>query len=230
MTISGNRSSSVLRDGDRMTRVEFHHAYAQAPQDLNAELVEGIVRIGGRVTIQHGSACGALTALVSSYVAATPGTEAARRVTVLLGDDSEPQPDLVLRITEQSGGQSATSEDDYVRGAPELIVEVANGARSIEFHAERRDYSRHGVKEYIVHNLECSTLHQFDLPSGREVHANADGVVRSLTFPGLWIDSHALAARDFHRLTATLQQGLASPEHAAFVQRLAAAGPAKPAT
>ena len=37
---------------------------------------------------------------------------------------------------------------------------------------------------------------------------------------GLWIHVEALLAKDVSRLVTTLQQGLATPEHAAFVGRL----------
>lgn len=42
-------------------------------------------------------------------------------------------------------------------------------------------------------------------------------------FPGLWVHGEALLAKDYGRLMATLQQGLATPQHAEFVARLAAA-------
>lgn len=43
----------------------------------------------------------------------------------------------------------------------------------------------------------------------------------SFQFPGLWLDGHAVREEDLGRLTGTLKAGLATPEHAAFVQRLA---------
>ncbi len=44
--------------------------------------------------------------------------------------------------------------------------------------------------------------------------------------PGLWIDVEALLAKD-PRMTEVLAQGLATPEHAAFVQSLAQARSAR---
>jgi hypothetical protein len=41
-------------------------------------------------------------------------------------------------------------------------------------------------------------------------------------FAGLWLDVPALMADDIANLLATLQQGLSSDEHAAFVAQLAA--------
>jgi hypothetical protein len=50
--------------------------------------------------------------------------------------------------------------------------------------------------------------------------ARPGGIYRSKVFPGLWLDGAALFAEDRRRLIAVLEQGLASPEHAAFVARL----------
>ena len=44
-----------------------------------------------------------------------------------------------------------------------------------------------------------------------------DGVFRSEVFPGLWLDAGAMIRGDRRAVNAILRQGLASPEHAAFV-------------
>jgi hypothetical protein len=46
------------------------------------------------------------------------------------------------------------------------------------------------------------------------------GIIKSETFPGLWIDCGVLLRRDHVRVHEVLQQGLRSPEHAAFVNAL----------
>ena len=48
----------------------------------------------------------------------------------------------------------------------------------------------------------------------------ADDILRSETFPGLWLDPAALLRRDRKRLLGVLREGLRSPEHAAFAARL----------
>jgi hypothetical protein len=45
---------------------------------------------------------------------------------------------------------------------------------------------------------------------------------KSSVFPGLWLDAPALLQGDGRQVMATLQQGLETPEHAAFVQQLQA--------
>jgi hypothetical protein len=49
-----------------------------------------------------------------------------------------------------------------------------------------------------------------------------DGLYRSKVFPGLWLDPVALLSEDLNQVIATLDRGLASPEHASFLTRLAA--------
>ena len=52
---------------------------------------------------------------------------------------------------------------------------------------------------------------------------DAAGVWHSEVFPGLWLKGAAMWAGDLAALLAALREGLASPEHAAFVARLQAA-------
>jgi Uma2 family endonuclease len=144
--------------------------------------------------------------------------------TTILSDDDEPQPDLSLRVLPEFGGQTRT-EDNLIVGAPELMVEVAHSSRAIDLHGKRRAYARHGGIEYLVADLEDARLHWIDLRTDRDLAADADGVCRIRTFPGLWIDGPALFAYDIARLTSTLTAGLATPEHAAFVAALAARRP-----
>jgi hypothetical protein len=79
------------------------------------------------------------------------------------------------------------------------------------------------VLEYIVRALEPDELLWHVLHEDRlvAVPPDADGFYRSRVFPGLWLDSAALLERDTRRLRAVLDQGLATPEHAEFVAKLA---------
>ena len=213
----------VLESGDRMSRAEFHRIYEQMPEGFKAELIGGTVYVASPLKRLHGLAHAPLTTLLYLYKSHTPGTEMNDNVTVVLGQDSEPQPDGYLRILPEYGGQSRTTADDYIDGAPELIVEVALSSRSFDLHQKRADYTRHGVLEYLILSLKDQRFYWFDLRSNAELFAETDGVIRVRTFPGLWINVIALLQDDCQRIIATLNEGLASPEHAAFVSRLAEA-------
>lgn len=212
-----------LQNGDRLTQKEFHALYERMPEGFRAELIEGIVYVSSPVKRRHSSNHSPLGAVLLAYENATPGAESYDNATVILGDGVEVQPDLLLRVAEEYGGSSTVDQDDYISGPPELVCEISDSTRSLDLNAKKAAYRRAGVPEYLVLNLRDRRLHWFDLAADAELTPDADNVYRLRVFPGLWIDAEALFARDLGRLLATLNVGLASPEHAAFVAKLAAA-------
>ena len=143
--------------------------------------------------------------------------------TTVLDDQSEPQPDLGLRVLTEYGGRSWENEDECIQGSPELLAEIAHSTVAIDLGDKRDDYQRAGVLEYLVLCIAEQELHWFHFPSQRQIKPNRQGIARSRVFPGLWIDVPALLARDSGRLVSAIQQGLASREHSAFLKRLAVA-------
>jgi hypothetical protein len=69
-----------------------------------------------------------------------------------------------------------------------------------------------------------SALAWFGLtPAGfQALEPGTDGIYRSVCFPGLWLDAAALWELDLARISAVVQRGLATPEHAEFAAQLAA--------
>ena len=127
-------------------------------------------------------------------------------------------------ILSEYGGQSTTikkGKSTYIKGPPEWLGEIAYSSRAIDLHLKRLDYQRHRVLEYVVMSIAERRLYWFDLQGDKELEPDADGVYRMRVFPGLWIHGQALFARDYSRLMKTLEAGLATPEHAAFVEKLA---------
>jgi Uma2 family endonuclease len=186
-------------------------------------LIGGIVYVASPLKRRHGTNHLPLGSIFFAYAASTPGTECGDNTTVLLGEDSELQPDLYLRILPEFGGRSATTRDDYIAGAPELVAEIALSSRSIDLHAKRHDYARYGVLEYLVLNLTDRRIHWFDLAGGRELEPEPDGVCRLRTFPGLWLHVEALLAKDAERMMDALRQGISTPVHEQFLRRLESA-------
>jgi Uma2 family endonuclease len=140
--------------------------------------------------------------------------------TVHLGPDTEVQPDLLLRILPECGGQTTTNQQGYIEGAPEFVAEIAVSSQGVDLNAKRRQYARYGVREYVVACVKEQQLRWFDLAAGQELQPDANSVCRVHTFPGLWIDGKALFAHDYTGLMRTLNEGLATPEHAAFAREL----------
>jgi Uma2 family endonuclease len=216
------RDLNGLRSGDRMTREEFHALYESTPDHVRAELIGGIVYVAPPLSKPHAVYHMPLSSLLFDYETATPGTESGDNGSIVLGDDSEPQPDLYLRVLPECGGRShdvTIGDNEYVGGPPELVVEIANSSHALDLHAKREDYARYGVLEYVVLSIVESRLHWFDLAADETLDFD-DGVIRSRVFPGLWIDTAAVLERDGRRIRATLERGLATSEHAAFVTRL----------
>ena len=212
--------------GDRLTRAEFERRYEAMPRVRKAELIEGVVYLPSPVRWnRHSEPHGLIVAWLGVYSGSTPGVRFGADGTVRLDQENEPQPDGFLRIEESRGGQSRVDADDYVAGAPELAAEVTASTASYDMHDKLRAYRRNGVREYIAWRTEDRELDWFVLREGRYDRLARDdgGTIRSETFPGLWLDVEALLAHDMARVLATLQGGLASPEHAAVVARLSAA-------
>jgi len=211
-----------LEAGDCLDQATFHERYRAMPADFCAELIGGMVIVPSPLSSEHGQYHALVMGWLTNYWEATPGVRAQDNATTILGDASEPQPDGALLIDREHGGQTALSEHGYTVGAPELIVEVASSSESIDLNAKRRDYEQAGVLEYVVVVIRQQTVRWFVLQNGvyQELQADVAGVFKSTVFPSLWLHREALCQIDVPRVMATLRQGLASPEHAAFVQRL----------
>jgi len=207
--------------GDRLTRAEFERRYWAMPNVKKAELIEGVVYIPSPVSQNHARPQFDMIALLDLFRFATPGIEGADNATVRLDLENEPQPDAFLRIVPQCGGQSR-DDGEYVAGSPELIVEIAASSVSYDLHDKLRAYQRNGVCEYMVWRVRDSAIDWFALREGRfeRLPLSDAGHYHSEAMPGLWLDPAALIRGDLAQVTAVLQQGLASPEHAAFVAKL----------
>ncbi|MBW3598274.1 MAG: Uma2 family endonuclease [Planctomycetes bacterium] len=212
-----------LENGDHLSQHAFHERYCASPEDFRAELIGGIVFVRGRVTLAHGEMHAAAVGWLGVYRANTPGVTASNSPTTLLGKRSEPEPDGVLCIDADCGGRSYVSDDDFLTGPPELIVEVAASADAIDMHAKRRDYERAGVLEYVAVLLRESAVRWFVLEDGayRDLEARDDGILCSRVFPGLWLDPSALLRLDGRRVLDVLQKGIEDPSHQVFVDELA---------
>lgn len=210
-----------LREGQRLKQPEFHRLYEACPPHVKAELVGGIVYMPSPLGQPHGTYHIELGGVFWLYKSETPGVEGLDNATTILGEESEPQPDLALRILPEFGGRSSDTPDRYVQGAPELLAEIAHSTRDIALNQKRQDYEHAGVLEYVVLCVEEQELHWFDFERGDTIVPNRRGIAKSRAFPGLWIDVFALLAQDTVRLRATAQKGLDGREHAAFVKRLA---------
>jgi len=210
-----------LENGDRLSQPEFHDRYLAMSHVSKAQLIEGVVYMPSPVRSRsHGQPHAMIIGWLSNYWVATPGVDLNDNATVLLDGDNEPQPDALLRI--ENGGNSRITDDDYVQGAPELIVEIAASTASYDLHDKKKAYRRNGVQEYIVWQINEKSLYWFRLDKGKYVSIKPDenGVVHSVVFPGLWLAVTALLEGDLAQVMAVLQEGINSAEHGEFVKSL----------
>ncbi|APW60440.1 Uma2 family endonuclease [Paludisphaera borealis] len=213
-----------LENGDRLSRIEFERRYLAMPGVKKAELIEGIVYMPSPVSYErHGSPHAKVLGWLIVYKAETPGVGVATDATVRLDLDNEPQPDALLLIDPKRGGQTRRSSDDYIEGAPELVVEVSSSTASIDRNQKLQAYRRNGVREYIIWRVRDRQIDWFALQDGEFVALAPDeqGVYRSRIFPGLALDSPAMLADDVAKVLETLRQAMAGPEHQRFVEKLA---------
>ncbi|MFY7806991.1 MAG: Uma2 family endonuclease [Limnoraphis robusta] len=214
-----------LENGDRLIRPEFERRYQAMTNLKKAELIEGIVYMASPLRFKsHAEPHGYLITFLGVYQAATPQVEMGIEPTVRLDIDNEPQPDGVLRISPESGGKSTLSDDGYLEGAPELVIEIAASSAAIDLGDKKRAYRRSGIQEYIIWQVFEQKIDWLSLQNGDYIEfiPNEKGVIDSQVFPGLWLDINAMLQGDMQQVLAVLQSGINSDEHQEFVQQLIA--------
>lgn len=211
---------ATLESGDRLTRAEFERRYEALPHLKKAELIEGVVYVAPPVRLlEHGRPHAFLITWLAYYQIFTPGVTGGDSASVRLRGDNMVQPDGLLF---NRSGQATVADDGIIEGAPDLVAEVAASSVSYDLHDKLHAYRRHGVREYVVWRVLDQVIDWFVLRDKRyqPLSLGSDGLYKSEVFPGLWLDPAALLRSDGARVIAVLQQGLATPEHAAFVARL----------
>ena len=164
-----------LENGDCLTREEFERRYAAMPHLKKAELLRGVVYIPSPVRLaHHGQPHAYLVHWIASYTLATPGLGIGDNSTVRLGPEDEPQPDVLLMIPRERGGQATVGPEDYVEGAPELAAEVDASTAGYDLHVKLQVYQECGVREYYC-MARTGPGHRLARSAGKHVRAAAGG-------------------------------------------------------
>lgn len=197
----------LLENGDALHAREFLRRYEQMPDVKKAELIEGIVYMGSPVSLKHGEADSLIHSWLGSYASKNRKVRVAANVTVLLDPANTVQPDALLRLLPEEGGASRPGEKGYLRGAPELVVEIAASSASVDLHHKRRAYERNGIREYLVWRVLDGRFDWFQLEGDEYVTRVPDavGLIRSLIFPGLNLNVPALLRGDVGALLAAVR-------------------------
>jgi Uma2 family endonuclease len=219
----GNGAIPPLENGDRLTRDEFERRYDAMPRLKKAELIEGEVYIPSPVRQRsHGRPHAHLNYWLTLYEGNTPGVEVGDNSTIRLNPENEPQPDSLLFIQPEHDGRVQIDGDGYIEGAPDLVAEVAASSASYDAGKKLHAYAANGVREYVLWRVLDREIDWYVNRGGRfeRILPQADGLLHSEVFPGLWLDPAAMMRGDVNAVFAGVQQGLKSPEHAEFVARL----------
>jgi hypothetical protein len=226
-TLSQVYRPPLLYNGQRLDRDEFYRRVdewiAQGKNPRGIERLEGVVYMPASIrAAEHSEPQGHLIAWLGAYVAFTPGVQFGGNATSRLDLHNDPESDAFLRIRPEHGGQTRTDRRGYIDGSPELLVEVTGSTSHKDLEVKFEVYRRNGVLEYIVWETIAEELYWFALENDEYVRLapNTDGQIQSRVFPGLWLDVAALLNGNLQRVLEVVQQGVASPEHAEFVNRL----------
>jgi len=189
----------VLESGDHLSRDEFHRRYSLRPDIQKAELIGGKVYVASPVrTSVHGDPHGLVVMWLRAYVGMTPGVQFSLEGTVYLADDSEVQPDALLFWRPPRGTGARLTDDGYIEGVPDLIVEVAASSASYDLHEKKEAYRSAGVPEYIARRTLDREIDWFRLRDGVYVRLepDAEGIIASEVFPGLRLAIDKMIAGD----------------------------------
>ncbi len=123
------------------------------------ELIDGELVDMAPIGVQHAAITARLTKLfvLSAPDAATvsPGGS------VVLGDYSQPQPDLMLLQPREDfySGKNPTAADVF------LVVEISNSSLAVDLGIKRTLYARSGIAEYWVVDIPGKCVHVFNGPT-----------------------------------------------------------------
>jgi Uma2 family endonuclease len=197
-----------LESGDRLTREEFHRRYCRRPDIRKAELINGVVYVPSPARWgKHGKHQVLVQFWLGMYLVDRPEIGVGDNDTIYLTGGHEVQPDAFLfRLTGPNAGARET-DDGYIEGAPELVVEVAASSASYDLHDKKEAYRLAGVPEYVVWRVLDEQIDWFRLQNGAyvPVEPDANGMIESTVFPGLRLNVTAMLAGDRGAILSALQ-------------------------
>ncbi len=87
------------------------------------------------VSLEHSKRHAVVMGWLLYYITATPGLGLLDNATVKLDAENEVQPDAALYI---EVGSQTEAIDNYLHGAPELVVEIASSSAAYDLHEKLR--------------------------------------------------------------------------------------------
>jgi Uma2 family endonuclease len=159
--------------------------YMALPDEPRCELIHGRLYVSPSPTPHHQIVSLLLAELFLNAARRTGGKAYVAPLDVHLSDETVVQPDVIY-ISPQNRGVV----QDWIRGAPDIVVEVASPStfRRDRIH-KLPEYTAAGVKEFWIVDPAMETIEFLRLEGGAYRHETFRGsVYRSVQFPEIEID------------------------------------------
>lgn len=130
--------------------------YLNLPEGRRYEIIDGDLNMTPAPNIKHQKVSLLLSqALLNFCQLEDLGTVLCAPVDVYLTHEDIIQPDLLFVAKEREG----IIEPNYIRGAPDLMVEIVSPASAKRDRSVKRSlYARHGVREYWIVDPDAKTV------------------------------------------------------------------------
>ena len=174
----------------RAQRVRYtYEDYAKTPDDVRYQLIDGELILSPSPTFHHQRISGAMFVELHQWaVSSQAGKVVCAPMDVYLTETDTVQPDILFISSERMH----IVEDRYVRGAPDLVVEILSpSTSSLDLGAKMGLYALHGVPHYWIADPDTRTARTLRLEAGDYVEVASfteNDVLTSDAFPGLAID------------------------------------------
>jgi Uma2 family endonuclease len=163
--------------------------YAKTPDDVRYQLIDGELILSPSPTFYHQHISGAMFVELRTWaVSSGIGKVVCAPMDVYFTETDTVQPDILF-ISEE---RMHIVEERYVRGAPDLVVEILSPSTSrLDLGAKMELYARHGVPQYWIADPDTRTARTLRLEAGNYAEVASfteNDVLTSDAFPGLRID------------------------------------------
>ncbi len=197
----------TLASGDRLNADEYWKRYLASPDIVQAERINGKVYLMSPLrAAHHGDPHALLSGWLFAYSVGAGNLIISDNTTLRMDAENDTQPDLCMR---REGGSAWLDQEGYLHGSPELVIEVAGSSASFDFGEKREVYEAAGIQEYLVCETHEGNIAWWNLSGGKYILIDSEqSVLKSRTFPGLWLDIDALHTADGKRMLQTLHRGM----------------------
>ncbi len=143
-------------------KISALNKYLSLPEKYPAEFIKGEIVMSPSPSVKHQEIAGEIFVLLKR-VSGGKG-KVFYELDVHFDEDNVVRPDIIY-VSDES-----KIKDNWIEGAPDLVVEVLSGSTAtVELIDKKELYEKFGVKEYWVIDIENSMVYVFKNEGGRFV-------------------------------------------------------------